>query len=107
VPNPFIGQSLLRRYGERQAKATFGTGNGGPAGGLRTGPWKYWVRFDPHHEYLYDLRSGHDEERDLSADPEQSARMNEFYSTVKGIYGENNRLIEENRIWNWKYWPKN
>src|SRR5690349_23752009 len=28
----------------------------------------------------------------------RSGRMNEFYSACKGVWGENNRLIEENRI---------
>jgi len=106
VPNPFIGQSLLRRFGDRTPKAFFSTANNGAAAGLRQDNMKYWVRFKPHREYLYDLDRDREADRDLGGEPEQAALMNKYFSMCKALFGENNRLIEENRIWNWKYWPK-
>lgn len=108
-PNPFIGQSLLRRYGNREAKAFFGTPHNGAAGGVRIGGLKYWVRFETGKEHLINLGRGRldDEgELDISNDPAQVGRMRDYYNMVEAVYGENNRLIEEDRIWNWKYWPK-
>ena len=106
VPNPFIGQSLLRRYGDRKPKAFFGTANNGAAAGIRQDNMKYWARLEPHKEYLYDLNHDRESEQNLADDPSQAARLNADFNMVKAVYGENNRLIEENRIWNWKYWAK-
>lgn len=106
VPNPFIGQSLLRRFGDRPAKAFFSTANGGAAAGVRQGQWKYWVRLESGSEYLYDLSKGHEEKRNLANDPKYGSLMADLFRQARSVWSENNQLIKADRIWHWKYWAK-
>ncbi len=106
VPNPFVGQSLLRRFGDRVPQAFFSTANGGAAAGIRKGKWKYWTRFGTGAEYLFDAATDREGKKNLANDPRYREMTASFFKDVKSVWGENNTLIDKNRIWNWKYWTK-
>jgi arylsulfatase A-like enzyme len=106
LPNPFVGQSLLRRFGSRTPRVFFANSNGGLWAGMRENGYKYWVEFNTKAEYLFDLASDRKELNNLAGNSKYEAAMNKYYEDVKSVFTENNQLIRENRIWDWKYWPK-
>jgi arylsulfatase A-like enzyme len=103
VPNPFIGQSLLRRFGDREPRAFFATANGGRSAGVRIGRYKFFQHFDSLRRYLFDLDSDREETEDLGDDPHHSSRVAELETLVRDVYRENEKLIAENRIWTRRY----
>jgi hypothetical protein len=104
IPNPFIGQSLLRRFGEREARAFFATANGGHSAGVRVGPLKFFVHLATGTRRLFDLAADRREEHDLSDDPRWRPRMRELERLALARWRANERLILENRIWSERYW---
>ena len=104
VPNHFIGQSMLRRYGDRDSKAFFGTAEGGEAAGIRTKRYKYFVSLKNKQESLYDMETDRPEKHNLRNQKELDQIRQDNLNILTNVYGQNNRLINENRIWNWKYW---
>ncbi|MEE8474360.1 MAG: sulfatase-like hydrolase/transferase [Myxococcota bacterium] len=103
LPNPFIGHSLLRRFGDREARAFFATANGGPSAGVRVDRFKYFEEFVTGRRFLFDLVSDREEKIDLSGDPTQAGRVAAMHGWVTDLYRENARLIRQNRIWTDRY----
>ncbi len=103
LPNPFIGHSLLRRFGDREARAFFATANGGPSAGVRADRFKYFEHLVTGRRSLFDLASDREEKTDLSEDPEQADRVAALHGLVTDLYRENARLIRQNRIWTDRY----
>jgi arylsulfatase A-like enzyme len=103
VPNPFVGHSLLRHFGDREPRAFFATANGGPTAGVRVGRYKFVEHLDTGRYRLYDLEADRRESRDLSDDPRQADRVATLGSWVGDVYRENEALIRENRIWTRRY----
>jgi len=103
VPNPFIGHSLLRTFGEREPRAFFGNSNGGLSAGLREKNFKYFVHYDTKSQNLYDMVDDRKEENNLADNPAYSKMVKNFYNLVTSVYLQNTKLIRENRIWNWKF----
>lgn len=103
LPNPFIGHSLLRRFGDREARAFFATANGGPSAGVRADRFKYFEHLVTGRRFLFDLVSDREEKNDLSGDPEQADRVAALRGLVTDLYRENARLIRQNRIWTDRY----
>lgn len=104
VPNPFIGQSLLRRFKDREPKAFFATANGGFSAGLRIKNYKYFTHFQTSKSNLYDIAIDREEMDNLSNNEEYKEELEYYYDMVSNVYSQNNSLIEKNRIWNWDYW---
>ena len=103
LPNPFIGHSLLRRFGDHEARAFFATANGGPSAGVRADRFKYFEHLVTGRRFLFDLVSDREEKNDLSGDPEQADRVAALRGLVTDLYRENARLIRQNRIWTDRY----
>jgi arylsulfatase A-like enzyme len=103
VPNPFIGNSLLRRFRDREPRAFFATANGGRSAGVRIGRYKFFEHFDTGGRYLFDLDSDREETANLADEPSHSSRVAELETLVRDVYRANERLIAENRIWTRRY----
>jgi arylsulfatase A-like enzyme len=103
LPNPFVGHSLLRDYGEREPRAFFATANGGPSAGVRVGRYKFFERLGSGQHFLFDVVADRRESTDLSGDPLHAERVAELRVWVADLYRQNERLIEENRIWTDRY----
>lgn len=107
VPNPFIGHSLLRRFNKRKPKAFFATANGGSSAGLRTENHKYFKHFRSSRQNLYNISNDREEKINLSEDVKYKEQVEYYDDLVSNVYSQSNKLIEENRIWNWDYWIDN
>ncbi len=104
APNPFVGHSLLRRFPpERPPAAFFATANGGASVGLRQGDDKYFVLLDGELERYFNLATDRAEEHNLAADPANRPRLDGYRQRLEAVYGENERLILENRVWSDEY----
>jgi arylsulfatase A-like enzyme len=100
LPNPYIGHSLLRPVGGRAAAAFFFTPHVGLVGGVRRGDFKFWKNFDTGETHLYRPNAVHEEGIDLANDPAYHALAGDLSDLVKGVFAENNRLIDSDRVWN-------
>ena len=107
IPNPFIGHSLLRRYGERDSMAFFATPNGGDSAGIRLGRYKYFEHFGSATDRLFDLQTDPREEMNLADDPQFSQTTVALRARVLSRYRNNERLLTQNRIWNERFWIQN
>jgi arylsulfatase A-like enzyme len=103
TPNPFVGHSLLRRFEDRDARAFFATANGGRSAGVRIGPIKFWEHFDSSRQWLFDLEADRPERSNRADDPDRAETLAALSRLVRDVYGMNERLIDENRIWNPTY----
>jgi arylsulfatase A-like enzyme len=103
MPNPFIGHSLLRSFGTRESRAFFATANGGPSVGVRVGRYKFFEHFGTGRRFLFDMVADRRESLELSEDPRQAERVAELSGWVTDLYLQNERLIEQNRIWTDRY----
>ena len=103
TPNPFVGHSLLRRFEDRDASAFFATANGGRSAGVRIGPTKFWEHFDSSRQWLFDLEADRAERSNRAYDPDRAETLATLSRLVRDVYGMNERLIDENRIWNPTY----
>jgi arylsulfatase A-like enzyme len=99
LPNPFVGHSLLRRFGERESRAFFATANGGRTAGVRMGRYKFTEHFETGRQSLFDLEVDREEQMDLADDADWAGRVDELRELVVDVYGTNERLIDENRVW--------
>ena len=88
VPNPFVGQSLLRRLPDESRPVFFGTANGGPSAGLRQGPWKYAVRFESRSVSLSDLTTDRPGAVNLASSPEHTGRLRDFMRLSETVFSE-------------------
>jgi phosphoglycerol transferase MdoB-like AlkP superfamily enzyme len=104
TPNPFIGHSLLRRFGTRSPKVFFHTANGGEKVGMRELNYKYWGRLNGKSDHLYDLSQDPKEKRNLSKEGKYRELDERLFQTASSVFRQNNKLIKENRIWNKKFW---
>lgn len=107
VPNPFIGHSLLKRYGNRTPKAFFATANGGSSAGVRINNHKFFKHFKTSKTNLYDVSVDREEKTNLSGQEEYKTQIEYYDNLISNVYSQSNKLIEENRIWNWDYWIDN
>jgi len=104
APNPFVGHSLLRRFTpERSSAAFFATANGGASVGLRQGDDKYFVLLEGGLERYFNLATDPTESHNLAADPAHRARLDDYRQRLEAVYGANERLILENRVWSDEY----
>ena len=104
APNPFVGHSLLRRFPpERTPAAYFATANGGASVGLRQGDDKYFVLLNGGLERYFNVAKDRAERHNLAANPTHRPRLDSYRQRLEAIYGENERLILENRVWSDEY----
>ncbi len=103
IPNPFLGHSLLRRFEDRDSRAFFATANGGRSAGVRIGPTKFWEHLDSSRQWLFDLETDRPERSNRALAADQAETLAALSRLVRDVYGMNERLIDENRVWNPAY----
>ncbi len=106
TPNPFIGQSLLRRFPPGTDRAFFSTSNGGESAGIRSGKYKYFKNYKWDWEYLYDLAEDREETRNLASLDRYQQITKRYEEVVTSVYSLNRALIRDNRVWNPDYLVK-
>jgi arylsulfatase A-like enzyme len=103
IPNHFIGQSLLRRFGDRPARAFFGNADSGLTAGIRVGDDKYFYNYMTGLSRFFDMKTDRRESHNLANTPAVKERQEKYQKMLTQLYSENGRLIQENRFWNWKW----
>jgi hypothetical protein len=103
VPNHFIGQSLLRRYGDRVAKAFFGNADSGAATGIRIGNDKYFYNSQSGLARFFDMEIDRQERQNIAGTAAVRERQKTYHRMLIDVYSENARLIAENRFWKWDW----
>lgn len=103
IPNHFIGHSLLRRFGKREARAYFGNADSGLTAGLRVEDDKYFYNYMTGLSRFFDMKTDRGETQNLAGTPAVKSRQEKYRKLLTRLYSENGRLIRDNRIWNWKW----